>query len=255
MDRPGQARPPDPDRRRPGLAKTGACRGRCRRLVGAARRRSLRRDYAAIAVSRPRVGAHRFFRTRRSRSAKSFPAHPRLAGRLPCRRRRARADREIPGAGESATATETSPPISRSGLVASAGSRMRRAIILRPDDANERAPLLQALQDASWTAEPLGDLAVLVSLPPETTDVDQGEEALIRTLGSRPHRGGRPCPKTSRRLRPLRLRQTAIELPGSPPRLYSAAGRWGRLFAPHPRRVLSRDGRRCESGRCRNARW
>jgi hypothetical protein len=64
---------------------------------------------------------------------------------------------------------------------------MRRAIILRPDDANERAPLLQALRDASWTAEPLGDLAVLVSLPPETTDVDQGEEALIRTLRAAGH--------------------------------------------------------------------
>jgi hypothetical protein len=64
---------------------------------------------------------------------------------------------------------------------------MRRAIILRPDDANERAPLLQALRDASWTAEPLGDLAVLVSLPPETTDVDQGEEALIRTLQAAGH--------------------------------------------------------------------
>jgi len=65
--------------------------------------------------------------------------------------------------------------------------RMRRAIILRPDDPAERPVLLQALQEADWTAEPLGDLAVLVYLASEATDVDQGEEALIRTLRAAGH--------------------------------------------------------------------
>ncbi len=64
---------------------------------------------------------------------------------------------------------------------------MRRAVVLRPDDADERPAVLQALREAGWTAEPLGDLAVLVFLPPEATDVDQGEEALIRTLREAGH--------------------------------------------------------------------
>jgi hypothetical protein len=65
--------------------------------------------------------------------------------------------------------------------------RMRRAVILRPDDAAERPILLQALREAGWTAESLGDLTVLVSLAHEATDVDQGEEALIRTLRAAGH--------------------------------------------------------------------
>ena len=47
--------------------------------------------------------------------------------------------------------------------------------------------LLQALREAGWTAEPLGDLAVLVSLAHEATDVDQGEEALIGALRAAGH--------------------------------------------------------------------
>jgi hypothetical protein len=65
--------------------------------------------------------------------------------------------------------------------------RMRRAVILRPDDAAERPILLQALREAGWTAEPLGDLAVLVSLAHEATDIDQGEEALIGALRAAGH--------------------------------------------------------------------
>ena len=41
---------------------------------------------------------------------------------------------------------------------------LRRAVILRPDDADERPALMQALAEAGWTAEPLGESAVLVSL-------------------------------------------------------------------------------------------
>jgi hypothetical protein len=64
---------------------------------------------------------------------------------------------------------------------------MRRAVILRPDDAAERPVLLQALREADWTAEPLGDLAILVSLSPEVTDVARGEDALMRTLREAGH--------------------------------------------------------------------
>jgi hypothetical protein len=64
---------------------------------------------------------------------------------------------------------------------------MQRAVILRPADSAERSALIQALRDASWTAEPLGDLAVMVLLAPETTDIDQGEDALIRTLRAAGH--------------------------------------------------------------------
>jgi hypothetical protein len=64
---------------------------------------------------------------------------------------------------------------------------MQRAVILQPDDVAERPALLQELRDASWMVEPLGDLAVLVSLPPEATGVDQGEEALLRTLRAAGH--------------------------------------------------------------------
>ena len=53
--------------------------------------------------------------------------------------------------------------------------------------ASERPALMQTLTDAGWTAEPLGDLAVLVSLAPEVADVDQGEEALIGTLRAAGH--------------------------------------------------------------------
>jgi hypothetical protein len=64
---------------------------------------------------------------------------------------------------------------------------MRRAVILRPDDSAERPALMQMLIEAGWTAEPLGDLAVLVSLASESADVDQGEEALIGTLRAAGH--------------------------------------------------------------------
>jgi hypothetical protein len=64
---------------------------------------------------------------------------------------------------------------------------MRRAVVLRPDDAAERPALLQALREAGWTAEPLGDLAVLVSLPREVTEVVPGEEALIGALRAAGH--------------------------------------------------------------------
>ena len=64
---------------------------------------------------------------------------------------------------------------------------LRRAVILRPDDTAERAALIQALAEAGWTAEPLGELAVLVSLAPEGGDVGQGEEALIGRLRAAGH--------------------------------------------------------------------
>jgi hypothetical protein len=64
---------------------------------------------------------------------------------------------------------------------------MRRAVILRPDDSAERPVLIQSLAEAGWTAEPLGDLAVLVSLAPDAPDADQGEEALIATLREAGH--------------------------------------------------------------------
>jgi hypothetical protein len=64
---------------------------------------------------------------------------------------------------------------------------MRRAVILRSDDATERPALIQALAEAGWTAEPLGDLAVLVSLAAEAADADHGEEALIGTLRAAGH--------------------------------------------------------------------
>ncbi len=65
--------------------------------------------------------------------------------------------------------------------------RMRRAVVLRPDDDAERPALLQALREAGWSAEPLGDLAVLVSLATDATDVGQGEEALIGALRAAGH--------------------------------------------------------------------
>jgi hypothetical protein len=65
--------------------------------------------------------------------------------------------------------------------------RMRRAVILRPDDAAERAVLLQALREAGWSAEPLGDLAVVVSLAIDATDAGQGEDALIGALRAAGH--------------------------------------------------------------------
>jgi hypothetical protein len=64
---------------------------------------------------------------------------------------------------------------------------MRRAVILRTDDTSERPVLIQALTEAGWTVEPLGDLAVLVSLASEAATVDQGEEALIDTLRAAGH--------------------------------------------------------------------
>jgi hypothetical protein len=64
---------------------------------------------------------------------------------------------------------------------------MRRAVILRPDDSAERPALIQELVEAGWIVEPLGDLAVLVSLTSDAADVDQGEEALIATLRAAGH--------------------------------------------------------------------
>jgi Helicase conserved C-terminal domain len=64
---------------------------------------------------------------------------------------------------------------------------MSRAVILRPDDAAERPALIQVLADAGWTAEPLGELAVLVPLISGAADVDQGEDALIGTLRAAGH--------------------------------------------------------------------
>jgi hypothetical protein len=65
--------------------------------------------------------------------------------------------------------------------------RMRRAVILRPDDAAERPVLLQALREAGWSAALLGDLAILVSLATDATDGGQGEEALIGALRAAGH--------------------------------------------------------------------
>ena len=64
---------------------------------------------------------------------------------------------------------------------------MRRAVILRPDAADERPILLQALREAGWSAEPLGDLAVLVSLATDAANAGQGEEALIGALRAAGH--------------------------------------------------------------------
>jgi hypothetical protein len=64
---------------------------------------------------------------------------------------------------------------------------MRRAVILKPDDSAERPVLIQSLAEAGWTAEPLGDLAVLVSLVSDVADVDQGEEALVAALRAAGH--------------------------------------------------------------------
>jgi hypothetical protein len=43
------------------------------------------------------------------------------------------------------------------------------------------------LREAGWSAEPLGDLAVLVFLATEAADGDQGEEALIGALRAAGH--------------------------------------------------------------------
>jgi hypothetical protein len=64
---------------------------------------------------------------------------------------------------------------------------MRRAVILRLDDAAARPALLQALHDAGWPAEPLGELAILVSLAADAPGVDQGEEELVRALRAAGH--------------------------------------------------------------------
>lgn len=72
--------------------------------------------------------------------------------------------------------------------------RMRRAVILNCDDPAEQPPLLEVLRDGGWTAEVLGDRAVLVFLSEtgasDSTVVDHGEEALmmaLRTAGHAPH--------------------------------------------------------------------
>ncbi len=64
---------------------------------------------------------------------------------------------------------------------------MRRAVILRPDNTAERPALIQALAEAGWMAEPLGELAVLVALALDVGDAGQGEEALIGTLRAAGH--------------------------------------------------------------------
>ena len=63
VDRPGQARAIRLTATGAALAsrKPEPAEDRCERCVAAARRRSLRRDHAAIAVAGPRVGSHRLF--------------------------------------------------------------------------------------------------------------------------------------------------------------------------------------------------
>ena len=125
------------------------------------------------------MGADRYFRACRSRPAKPLPAHPGLAqGAI------------ATGVGLDQIVTflergsRQSLPREFAATLATWARgyrqiRMRRAVILRPDDATERPVLLQALREAGWSAEPLGDLAVLVSLATGATDVDHGEEARI----------------------------------------------------------------------------
>jgi hypothetical protein len=64
---------------------------------------------------------------------------------------------------------------------------MRRAVILALDDLAERPGLLQALRDAGWPAEPLGDLTVLVPLGPAPHGVERGEDELVDTLRAAGH--------------------------------------------------------------------
>jgi hypothetical protein len=64
---------------------------------------------------------------------------------------------------------------------------MRRAVILGLDEVAERPGLLQVLHDAGWSAEPLGDLTVLVPLGPASHGMDRGEDELIDTLRAAGH--------------------------------------------------------------------
>jgi uncharacterized membrane protein len=64
---------------------------------------------------------------------------------------------------------------------------MRRALILRVDDPTERQALLQVLREATWPAEPLGDLAVLVTLAAEAVPEARGEDALLAALRAAGH--------------------------------------------------------------------
>jgi hypothetical protein len=60
--------------------------------------------------------------------------------------------------------------------------RLRRAVVLRVDDAGERATLLQTLHDVGWRAEPLGDQAVLVTVAAGPREDARGEDALVAVL-------------------------------------------------------------------------
>ena len=68
--------------------------------------------------------------------------------------------------------------------------RLRRAVILTCDDPDERQPLLHTLNEGGWSAEPLGESAVVVSLPPAdpaASLADHGEEPLLATLRAAGH--------------------------------------------------------------------
>jgi hypothetical protein len=60
--------------------------------------------------------------------------------------------------------------------------RLRRAVILRVDDHDERAVLLQTLRDSGWQAEPVGDQAVLVPVASGDGDAARGEDGLVAAL-------------------------------------------------------------------------
>ena len=69
--------------------------------------------------------------------------------------------------------------------------RMQRAVLLSVDNAAERLPLLEVLHDRGWTAEPFGELAVLVSLPESAMSTastpERGEETLMSELRAAGH--------------------------------------------------------------------
>ena len=64
---------------------------------------------------------------------------------------------------------------------------LRRAVILHVDELAERQRVLQVLHDAGWSAEPRGDLAILVPLGPVSSETDRGEEELVATLRTAGH--------------------------------------------------------------------
>ncbi len=64
--------------------------------------------------------------------------------------------------------------------------RLRRAVVISVEDSSERAPLLQILGEGGWDTEPLGDLAVLVTISARPgsagSSADPDEAKLIETL-------------------------------------------------------------------------